>query len=298
MSALRLLLASSLAVSTFANAGTLEKVLESKNIVLGVRDSSAPLSYTTGSGAYSGYHVELCEKLVDRLRRRLKLSTLPVKYVPVNSQNRIPLVTNGTVDLECGSTTNNTARQNDVAFAYTTYITEFRMATRANSPIRSVSHLEGKKVATTTGSTSVQVLRKLKRSANMNFEELFGKDHGESFLLLDTGRADVMVMDDNILAGQIALSADPSAYRMVGEVLAVEPIAIMFRKGDAELKKFMDTELSSMMKSGEVAKLYDKWFVQPIPPRNVRVNLPLSASLHGALAEPNDNPAEAYPANK
>ena len=294
MKVLALLLSAVLASSFSAQADTIKKVGETKTLVIGVRDSSPPLSYTLGPGKYVGYHVEICERIAARLQRRLALSELTLKYSPVTSQNRIPLVQNGTVDIECGTTTNNVARQTDVAFGPTTYVTEIRMATRVDSGIKSVSQLDGKVVSSTTGSTAVQAIRKNRRATNVQFQEQYGKDHSDAFLLLESGRSAAMVIDDNILAGLIALSKDPSAFHIVGEVLNVEPIAIMFRKDDPAFKKFVDDELGAMMKSGDIAALYDKWFMQPVPPRNTRVNLPMSGTLKELLKSPNDKPAEAY----
>ncbi len=224
------------------------------------------------------------------------LPKLDVKYQAVTSQNRIPLVQNGTVDIECGSTTNNTARQKDVAFAYTTYVEEVRIAVKANSGINSIAQLNGKKVATTTGTTSVQTLRKNERAGGIDFKEVFGKDHADSFLLLESGRADAFVMDGSILAGNIANAKNPADFKIVGEVLSVEPIAIMMRKDDPAFKKLVDDTLAGLMKSGEIEKIYDKWFMQPIPPNNVTLNMPASESTKAAWASPNDKPMEDYAA--
>ena len=201
---------------------------------------------------------------------------------------------NGTVDLECGSTTNNKTRQAQVAFAPTTYVTNVRIAVKANSGINSIADLKGKKVATTTGTTSVQLLRKHERGQNVQFDEVFGKDHADSFLLLESGRADAFVMDDNILAGNIINAKNPADFKIVGETLSEEPIAIMYRKDDPGFKKVVDNAVTSMMKSGEIEKLYDKWFLKPIPPRNVSVNMAMTPSLKNALGNPNDKPAEEY----
>ena len=282
-----------LATSLMATANTLEKVKASGAITMGVRDSSGALSYTLGDGKYVGYHVEVCQRIVEQVEKAVgrKLET---KYVSVTSQNRIPLTQNGTVDLECGSTTNNATRQRDVSFVVTTYVEEVRMAVKANSGITSINQLNGKNVATTTGTTSVQHLRRHERAAGVDFKEVFGKDHAESFLLLESGRADAFVMDGSILAGNIALSKNPADFRIVGEVLSVEPIAIMLRKDDAELKKVADETVRGLAKSGELAKMYDKWFVQPIPPKNTRVGLPASENTKAAWATPNDKPMEDY----
>ena len=268
---------------------TLAKIASSGTVVLGTRDSSAPLAYTLGGGKYAGYHVELCERVLKAIVPQAK-----IEYTVVTSQNRIPLVQNGTVDIECGSTTNNETRQKDVSFAYTTYVTEVRTAVKANSGITSISQLGGKTIATTTGTTSVQTLRKNERGQGLQFKEIYGKDHSDSFLMLESGRADAFVMDDNILAGLIANSKNPKDFKIVGEVLSVEPIAIMFRKDDPKFKKAVDDALVAMMKSGEVAKIYEKWFMSPIPPKNVNVNLPMGDTLKGLLAAPNDKPMEAY----
>ena len=273
---------------------TLAKIKSTGKVVIGTRDSSAPLAYTTGDGKYTGYHVEICNRIVDAIKSELKMPTLTTEYTLVTSQNRIPLVTNGTVDLECGSTTNNKTRQQQVAFAPTTYVTNVRIAVKGSSGINSIADLKGKKVATTTGTTSVQLLRKHERANGVNFEEVFGKDHADSFLLLESGRADAFVMDDNILAGNIVNAKNPADFKIVGETLSEEPIAIMYRKDDANFKKVVDNAVMAMMKSGEVEKLYNKWFMSPIPPRNVSVNMAMTPSLKSALANPNDKPAEEY----
>jgi glutamate/aspartate transport system substrate-binding protein len=261
---------------------------------MGVRESSGALSYTVGDGKYAGYHVEICQRVLGDVQKQLKLNKLDIKYQAVTSQNRIPLVTNGTVDIECGSTTNNATRQKDVSFAVTTYVEEVRIAVKANSTITSLNQLAGKKVATTTGTTSVQLLRKHERAANVNFDEVFGKDHADSFLLLESGRADAFVMDGSILAGNIANAKNPADFKIVGEVIAVEPIAIMMRKDDPAFKKAVDDSIKKMMKDGSLAKLWDKWFLQPIPPKGNKVGLALSASTKDAWANPNDKPAEEY----
>ncbi len=282
------------AVCGAAGADTLKKIKDSGAVTMGVRESSGALSYTLGDGKFVGYHVEICQKVLADVQKQLGLAKLDIKYQPVTSQNRIPLVQNGTVDIECGSTTNNLTRQKDVAFAVTTFVEEVRIAVKANSGINSIAQLNGKNVATTTGTTSVQTLRKHERATGVNFTEVFGKDHADSFLLLETGRADAFVMDGSLLAGNIAKAKNPADFKIVGEVLSVEPIAIMMRKDDPAFKKAVDDSIKAMMKSGEIAKLYDKWLMQPIPPANARVGLAMSDNLKAAIANPNDNPMEAY----
>ena len=276
-----------------AQADTLAKVKSAGAITMGVRDSSGALSYTLGDGKYAGFHVEICQRIIANVEKAVG-QKLEVKYQSVTSQNRIPLVQNGTVDIECGSTTNNAARQKDVSFVNTTYVEEVRIAARANSGITSIANLSGKNVATTTGTTSVQLLRKHERANGVDFKEIFGKDHADSFLLLESGRADAFVMDGSILAGNIANSKNPADFRIVGEVLAVEPIAIMVRKDDPAFKKVADDTIAALVKSGEMNKLWDKWFLQPIPPKNVKIGLALSESTKAAWANLNDKPAEDY----
>jgi len=293
-----LLVAALFAGFTTAHAeDTLKKIKDSGVITMGVRESSG-LSYTIGDGKYVGFHIDVCEQVVRDIRRQLGLSSLTVKYQPVTSANRIPLTVNGTVDLECGSTTNNVARQKDVAFAVTTYVEEVRIAVKAKSGITNIAQLNGKTVATTTGTTSVQTLRKHERATGVDFKEVFGKDHADSFLLLDSGRADAFVMDGSILAKNIATSKNPADFKIVGEVLNVEPIAIMMRKDDPAFKKAVDDSIKAQIKSGDLAKTYDKWFMQPIPPTNTKIGLPLSQATKDAWANPNDKPMEEYAAKK
>ncbi len=272
---------------------TLAKVKASGVVTMGVRDSSGALSYTLGDGKYTGYHVEICQRILANLEKAAERK-LDVRYQPVTSQNRIPLVQNGTVDIECGSTTNNATRQKDVAFVVTTFVEEVRIAVKASSGITSVAQLNGKTVATTTGTTSVQTLRKNKRATGVEFKEIFGKDHSDSFLLLESGRADAFVMDGSILAGNIATAKKPSDFKIVGEVLSVEPIAIMIRKEDPLFKRLADDTVKGMIKSGEMNKLWTKWFLQPIPPKDAKVGLALSASTKAAWDNPNDKPMEEY----
>ena len=282
--------------AAFAQANdTIAKVKASGVVTMGVRDSSGALSYTLGDGKYVGYHIEICQHIIANLEKAAGRK-LEVKYQSVTSQNRIPLVQNGTVDIECGSTTNNATRAKDVSFMNTTFVEEVRIAVKANSGITSIAQLAGKNVATTTGTTSVQTLRKNERAQHLDFKEIYGKDHSDSFLLLESGRADAFVMDGSILAGNIAASKNPADFKIAGEVLSVEPIAIMIRKDDAAFKKLGDDTIKAMIKSGEMAKTYDKWFMQPIPPKNVRVGLPASDSIKAAWATPNDKPMEAYAA--
>jgi glutamate/aspartate transport system substrate-binding protein len=283
-----------LAVGAAQAEDTLKKIKDSGTVTMGVRESSGALSYTLGDGKYAGFHYEVCQHVLADVQKLLGLAKMEVKFQPVTSQNRIPLVQNGTVDLECGSTTNNATRQKDVAFAPTLFVEEVRIAVKANSGITNIAQLANKTVATTTGTTSVQLLRKHERATGVDFKELFGKDHADSFLLLESGRADAFVMDGQILAGNIAKAKNPADFKIVGEVLSVEPIGIMMRRDDPAFKKAVDDSIKAMAKSGEVAKLYDKWFMQPIPPTNTKVGLTASDLTKAAWANPSDKPLEDY----
>jgi len=266
--------------------GTLDKIKTSGRAVLGVREASPPMAYALGANEkYIGYHVELCERVLKEIVPNAKLD-----YMAVTAQNTIPLVQNGTLDIGCGPTTNNLARQQQVAFALTTYVSEVRMATKVDSGITSVAQLAGRTVVASTGTTAVQLLRK----QGVQINTVMGKDHNESFLLLESGRADAFVLDDNLLAGIIATSKNPAGYRIVGEVLGSEPIALLFRKDDPAFKAAVDGVLQRLMQSGEMEKIYTKWFMSPIPPRNTSLNLAMSASLKQLMATPNDKPLESY----
>ena len=272
---------------------TLAKIKASGIIAMGIRDASGALSYSVGEGKYGGYQVEICQRIIADIEKAVGRK-LVVQYLPVNSQNRIQLVQDGTVDMECGSTTNNLARQKEVTFSVTTYVEEVRLAVRLSSGISSVKNLGGKTVATTRGTTSVQTLRRQARANGVEFSEIFGNDHSDSFQLLETGRADAFLMDGQILAGHIVRARQPSDFKIVGEVLSVEPIAIMLRKEDAALKKLADDTIRELHRTNERAKLYDKWFMQPIPPENIRLGLPLSEATKAAWANSNDKPMEDY----
>jgi glutamate/aspartate transport system substrate-binding protein len=276
------------------DAGTLKKVKESGGITLGIRESSIPLSYLDDRQQPVGYHIDVCNRIVDAVKAHLKLPALKIKHQAVTSQNRIPLVSNGTVDLECGSTTNNEARQKQVAFAPTTFVTNVRMAVKKASGIAGLGQLGGKPVATTTGTTSVQLMRAHEKGKGLDFKEVYGKDHADAFLMLETDRAVAFVMDDNLLAGLIATAKTPADFAIVGEVLSVEPIAIMLRKDDPAFKKLVDDAVAGLMKSGELEKLYARWFLSPIPPKNVNLNFPMSEQLKNLIKAPGDAPAESF----
>ena len=276
------------------SGGTLKKVKDSGSITMGIRESSLPLSYLDDKQQPVGYHIDICNRIVDAVKAHLKLPAIKVTHTPVTSQNRIPLVTNGTVDLECGSTTNNEARQKQVAFAPTTFVTNVRMAVKKASGIKSLDQLNGKPVATTTGTTSVQLMRAHEKGKHIDFKEVYAKDHADAFLMLETDRAVAFVMDDNLLAGLMVTSKNPNDYAIVGEVLNIEPIAIMLRRDDPAFKKVVDDAVKALMKSGEIDKLYARWFMSPIPPKSANLNFAMSDKLKELIKTPSDAPAEAH----
>ncbi len=273
-----------------ATSPTLEKIKSSGKVVLGVREASPPMAYALGAhDKFVGYHVELCERVLQEV-----VPSARMEYMAITAQSTLPLVSNGTVDIGCGPTTNNLARQQQVSFAVTSYVSEVRMAVRKDSDLKSIAQLGGRTVAASTGTTAVQLLRKQERTVGVPIKTVLGKDHHESFMLLESGRADAFVLDDNLLAGLIASSREPDAYRIVGEPLGAEPIALLFRKDDPVFKAAVDGVITRLMQSGEMEKLYNKWFVSPIPPKNVSLNLPLGSTLRELFAKPNDKPLESY----
>ncbi|MFO1178933.1 MAG: transporter substrate-binding domain-containing protein [Ottowia sp.] len=271
---------------------TLAKIKERGAVNLGVRDSSG-LAFTLGGGKYVGFHTEMAERIVGDLAKDVG-KPLTINYQVITSQNRIPLIQNGTIDFECGSTTNNKARQKDVDFAYTTYVEEVRMAVNTKSGIKSIKDLNGKTVATTTGTTSVQTLRKNERAEGIDFKTAGQGPCRQLPAAGGTAVPDASWMDGSILAANIAKAKNPKDFAIVGEVLSVEPIACMLPKGDAKLKKAIDDSIVRQIKDGSLAKLYDKWFMQPIPPNNVNLNMPASEGTKNAWAHPNDKPMEDY----
>ena len=271
-----------------APSATLQKWRDGGTVVVGVRENASPMVYTLDANeTFTGYHLELCQKVIHAIAPKAQL-----KYMVLTAQNTMPLIDNGTADFNCASMTNTLRRQEQVAFGLTTYVSEVRMAVPAHSPITSFAQLAGKKVVATTGTTAVQILRKYADAHDIKFDTRMGKDHFESLMQLEAGRVDAFVLDDNLLAGVIAHSKNPQGWKIVGEVIGAEPIAIQFSKRDPEVKKAVDAVLRQMMKSGDIHKLYAKWFTQPIPPKNVNLQLPMGETLKQMLAQPNDTPLE------
>ena len=271
-----------------AMADTLQKIKDTGTITIGHRESSIPFSYLDGNQKPVGYSMDLCNKIVDAVKKELKMPALVTKLTPVTSQTRIPLMTNGTIDLECGSTTNSLERQKQVAFGVTTFVSPVRMVVKADSGIKTLDDLNGKAVATTTGTTSDRYIKQNEKGHNIDVKNVYGKDHAESFLMVETGRASAFVMDEVLLAGFIANAKNPKEFAIVGPALSTEPYGIMLRKDDPQFKALVDKTLSGLMKSGEINKIYAKWFTSAIPPKNVNLNLPMNAQLQEAIKNPND----------
>lgn len=281
--------------SSAQTTDTLEKIKQTGTVNLGVRESSG-LAYSLGQGKYVGFHTEMAERIIGDISKAIGRE-VKINYQPITSENRIPLIQNSTIDFECGSTTNNRARAKQADFAYTTYIEEVRIAVKKDSGINSLADLNGKTIATTTGTTSVVTLRKKARELNANFNEINGKDHADSFLLLESGRADAFIMDGSIIAANIAKSKNPENYKFLDNVLSVEPIACMLRLDDNNLKQAINDSIVRQVKDGSLEKLYNKWFMEPIPPTGAILNLPLSESTRHAWENPNSKPMEDYEEN-
>ena len=278
-------------LSTAADAQTLKKIDDSNKITVSYREASVPFSYLIGSSKSVGFSVELTEAIVDDVRKKLKKPNLEVATMPVTSQNRIPLLVNGTYDIECGSTTNNSTRAKDVTFATNHFYTGTRLLTKKTSGVKNYADLTGKTVSSTTGTTNAQVIRKYSADKKLDMQIVLGKDHDDSLLLVENDRALAFAMDDILLFGLKANSKNPDALDVVGDSLQVEPYACMLRKDDPEFKKLVDGTLNRLMKSGDFNRLYTKWFMSPIPPKGVNLNLAMSEQLKANLKELSDKPA-------
>jgi len=268
--------------------GTLKKVKETGAFTVGYRESSIPFSYLDDKQQPIGYAMDLCLKVVDAVKAELKLPKLKVNLQPVTSSNRIPLLQNGTIDMECGSTTNSVKRQEQVSFGPTYFVINVTAAVKKKSKVKKLADLNGKTISTTSGTTSVPLLKAYKKTEKIEVKEIYGKDHAESFLLLADDRAEAFVMDDILLAGQIANSKKPSDYRIIPESLRQEPYSMMLRKDDPQFKALVDKTVGGIMKSGEINKLYAKWFTKPIPPKDINMKFPMTPAIKEAFKNPND----------
>jgi glutamate/aspartate transport system substrate-binding protein len=270
---------------------TLKNIKETGVITLGYRDTSIPFSYLDDAQKPVGFAMDICYKIVDAVKAELKLDKLEVKLNPVTSSTRIPLLANGTIDLECGSTTNNADRQKQVSFTNTHFLTASRFVSKKSSHINSIDDLKGKPVVSTSGTTNIRQLTEANAARNLGVTIIAAKDHAEAFLMVETDRAVAYVMDDILLASLIAGSKDPDAYVISTDAFSKpEPYGIMLRKDDPAFKKVVDGATAALYQSGEGLKLYDKWFMQKIPPKGLNLNAPISAELKHEFAEPSDSP--------
>lgn len=272
--------------------GTLKKIKDSGVIVLGNRDASIPFSYYDNNQKPVGYSVDLANKVVEQVKKELKMPNLQVKYNLVTSQTRIPLVQNGTVDLECGSTTNNVERQKQVAFSVGIFEIGTRLLTAKTSGIKDFPDLKGKNVVTTAGTTSERLIKAMNADKKLGMNIISAKDHGESFLMLESGRATAFMMDDALLYGEMAKAKNPANWVVTGKAQSYEIYGCMLRKEDPAFKKVVDAALSNTFKSGEVNKIYAKWFTSPVPPKGLNLNFPMSDEFKELIAKPTDKSAE------
>ncbi len=268
--------------------GTLKKIKDTGQITIGHRESSIPFSYLDDKQQPVGYAMDLCAKVVDAVKADLKLPALKVNYQPVTSANRIPLLQNGTIDIECGSTTNSVERQKTVSFGPTYFVINVTAAVKKNSGIKTLADLNGKTISTTSGTTAVPLLKQYEKTKSADIKEIYGKDHAESFLLLAQDRVSAFVMDDVLLAGQIANAPNPGEYMIIKESLRQEPYSMMLRKDDPQFKALVDKTITGVMKSGEINKIYAKWFLNAIPPKGVNMSFEESQAIREAFANPND----------
>ena len=278
----------SASVSAQDLAGTLKKIKETGTITIGHRESSIPFSYLDDKQQPIGYAMDLCMKVVDAVKAELKLPNLKIALQPVTSSNRIPLLQNGTIDLECGSTTNSVQRQQQVAFGPTYFVINVTAAVKKTSGLNNLTDLNGKNISTTSGTTAVPLLKAYEKTKSIDVQEIYGKDHAESFLLLVEDRVSAFVMDDILLAGQIANAKSPADFKILGESLRQEPYSMMLRKDDPQFKALIDKTISGVMKSGEIEKIYAKWFTSPVPPKGVNLNFQQTPPLKDAFRNPND----------
>ena len=269
-------------------AGTLKKIRDSGVIALGHRESSIPFSYYDDKQQVVGYSQEVALRVVDAVKQELKLADLQVKLVPVTSQNRIPLVQNGTVDIECGSTTNNLERQQQVSFSNSLFIVRTRLLTRKDSGIKDFPDLAGKNAVVTAGTTSERLLRKLNEEKKLGLKITSAKDHGESFLILESGRAAAFMLDDVLLSGEVAKARKPAEWVVTGTPQSREAYGCSMRKDDKPFKALVDRTIADMETSGQILPIYEKWLQKPVPPKGLNLNFPLSDEMKALFKHPND----------
>ncbi len=282
----------SLACVSVAYADTLKKIADSGKITVAYREFSVPFSYLAGGNSAVGFSADLTNSVLDEVKKRLNNPSIKVESQAVTSQNRIPLLQNGTIDLECGSTTNNSTRGKEVQFTTNLFYTGTRLLTKKTSGIKNYADLAKKTVATTTGTTNAQVMRKYNADNSLGMDIVLGKDHDDSVLMVDSGRAVAFAMDDILLFGLKGNAKNPAEWDVVGDSLQVEPYACMMRKDDPKFQELVNGVIGGMMKSGDFEKLYTKWFMSPIPPKGQNLNLPMSKELRDNLKAQSDKPAQ------
>jgi glutamate/aspartate transport system substrate-binding protein len=270
------------------SSGTLEKIKDSGTITIGHRESSVPFSYYDDNQQVIGYAMDLCYRIVDAVKTELKMNALEVKLNPVTSATRIPLIANGTIDLECGSTTNNLEREKQVAFTITHFVTANRFVSKKSTNLKTVDDLKGKTIVSTSGTTNIKQITEIGAQKNLDLNIIAAKDHAEAFLMVETDRAAAFVMDDILLSSLVATSKSPSDYVISADALSVEPYAIMLRRDDPAFKKVVDAEMIATYKSGAINGIYEKWFLKPIPPKGINLNVPMSVSFKKVIANPTD----------
>jgi glutamate/aspartate transport system substrate-binding protein len=281
--------AAALAASATAQEGTLKKVKDTGSITIGHRDASVPFSYYDANQRPVGYAMDLCHRIVEAVKRELKMEKIDIKYQLVTSANRIPLMANGTVDLECGSTTNNLERQKQVGFTITHFVTANRFVTKRSSKISKVDDLKGKTVVSTAGTTNIKQITEINNQKKLGLNIISANGHPEAFQMVETGRAVAFVMDDILLYSLVAQSRNPKDYVISAEPLSVEPYGIMVRKDDPAFKKVVDAAMVNTYKSGAINGIYQKWFLKPIPPKNINLNVPMSAQMKKVVSNPTDS---------
>jgi glutamate/aspartate transport system substrate-binding protein len=284
------LVAASAPAKTQGLEGTLKKVQETGTITVGHRDSSIPLSYLDDKLQPVGFSIDLCKHVAGAVKAKLGNPNLSVRYNPVTSATRIPLVANGTVDIECGSTANMTSRQKQVGFSYTFFVPQFKWIARAGSNITTADDLRGRTVAVTAGTNTALFVNKMNNEEKLAMTILQGKDHAESFLLVETGRAGAWMEDDILIAGFRANAKNPADFKLLDKSYPSDPYALMIRRDDQQFKTLVDETLAKLMRSGEFEKLYAQWFESPIPPKGINIQLPMSDALKRTIKEPNDKP--------
>jgi glutamate/aspartate transport system substrate-binding protein len=270
-------------------SGTLRKIKETGAIIIGYRDSSIPFSYLDDNQKPIGYSMDLCYKIVDAVKAQLKLPDLKVALQPVTSATRIPLIANGTVDMECGSTTNNLERQQQVSFVVTTFVTANRLMSKAKAKIVNLEDLKGKTLVSTSGTSNLKQVTELNGTKNLGINIVAASDHPAAFQMVESDRAAAFAMDDILLYSLVAQSKNPADYYISTVQLSTEPYGIIVRKGDPDFKKVADGAITAVMKSGEINKIYAKWFLSPIPPKNGNLNVPMSDTLKKVVANPTDS---------